>query len=55
MTYQVRLSKIIRRSLNDLPGNVRNIVRERIISLAEQSRPQDAKELEGHPNFGSIP
>ena len=51
MTYQVRLSKAIRQRLRDLPGNVRNIARDRIISLAEQPRPQDAKELENHSNY----
>lgn len=54
MTYHVRLSKVIRQHLQSLPGNVRNIARERILSLAEQARPQDAKELMGHPNYYRI-
>ncbi|HHC25542.1 MAG TPA: hypothetical protein ENK58_09080 [Desulfobacterales bacterium] len=49
MKYQVILSKAIRRHLNRLPGNVRNIARQQIISLSEQPRPGNAKELEGHP------
>jgi mRNA-degrading endonuclease RelE of RelBE toxin-antitoxin system len=51
MSYQVRLSKAVRRRLNDLPGNIRNIARQRIIALAEQPRPHDAKELEGHSGY----
>ncbi len=51
MTYQVRLSRAIRQRLHDLPGNTRNIAQNRILSLAEQPRPQDAKELEGHPGY----
>ncbi len=51
MTYQVRLSKAIRKRLDRLPGHVRNIFRKRIISLAEQPRPDDAQELEGHLGY----
>ena len=51
MTYRVFLSKAIRKQLRNLPGNVRNVARKQIISLAEQPRPQNAKELEGHPDY----
>ena len=54
MTYQVRLSKAIRQRLRDLPGNVRNVAHNRIVSLAAQPQPQDAKELEGHPGYYRI-
>ncbi len=49
MRYRVILSKAIRRQLSRLPGNVRNIARRQIMSLANQPRPGNAKELEGHP------
>jgi mRNA interferase RelE/StbE len=51
MSYYVRLSKAIRQRLRDLPGNTRNIAQNRVLSLAEQPRPPDAKELEGHPGY----
>lgn len=51
MIYRVILSKVIRKQLHKLPGNVRNIARKQIMSLAEQPRPQNAKELEGHPDY----
>lgn len=54
MIYQVRLFKAIRQHLQNLPGNVRNIAREHILSLAQQARPQDAKELTRHPNYYRI-
>ena len=51
MTYRVIFSKAIRKQLRDLPGNVRNIARKQIVSLAEQPRPRNARELEGHPSY----
>ncbi len=50
MSYQIRLSKAIRNQLQNLPGHIRPIARERLLSLAEQPCPTGAKELSGHPS-----
>ncbi len=51
MKYRVILSKAIRSQLNKLPGNVRNMTRQQIMSLSVQPRPQNAKEPEDHPDY----
>lgn len=51
MKYRVRLSKQIQRQMARLPGNIRNQVKDRILALRDVPRPQDARELTGHPDF----
>jgi mRNA-degrading endonuclease RelE of RelBE toxin-antitoxin system len=51
MNYHVRLSKAIHRQLHNLPGHVRPLARQRILSLAQSPYPADAKELEGHSGY----
>lgn len=51
MRYRVRLSKQIQRQMARLPGNIRNQVKNRILTLRDVPRPQDARELTGHPGF----
>lgn len=54
MRYWVRLSKTIQKQVQALPGHIRPPVRQRILALAEDPRPVDATELEGHPDFYRI-
>lgn len=54
MTYWVRLSKAIQQQLQALPGHVRPTARQRILALAEDPQPADAKELEGHSSYYRI-
>ncbi len=54
MTYRVKLSKAIQRQMQALPGHIRPLARKRILALAEKPRPDDAKELEGHPDYYRI-
>jgi len=46
MSYRIRAARKIRRQLRELPGNVRNIARQRMLSLAGQPRSDDARELQ---------
>ncbi len=48
MSYRIRAARKIRRQLRELPGNVRNIARQRMLSLAGQPRPDDARD---HPSY----
>ncbi len=54
MKYKVKLSKAIVSRVRKLPGNVRNVSRTLIKSLADHPRPAKAKELDGHPNYYRI-
>lgn len=54
MKYNVRFSKQIQRQVAQLPGNVRNQAKQRILALRDQPRPPDAGELENHPGFYRI-
>jgi len=49
--YNVRFSTQIQRQIAQLPGNVRNLAKQRILALRDQPRPPDARELENHPGF----
>ncbi len=51
MKYNVRFSTQIQRQIAQLPGNVRNLAKQRILALRDQPRPPDARELENHPGF----
>lgn len=54
MKYNVRFSTQIQRQIAQLPGNVRNLAKQRILALRDQPRPPDARELENHPSFYRI-
>jgi len=54
VTYRVKLSKAIQRQMQALPGNIRPLARKQIFALAEDPRPVDSKELEGHPDYYRI-
>lgn len=51
MSYRVRFSATLRRSLRDLPGHWRALAKQRLVALADNPRPTDAKELTGHPGY----
>ena len=51
MQYQIVLSKLVRQQLQNLPGHIKPIAKRAIANLGEQPRPEQAKELVGHPNF----
>lgn len=51
MKYNVRFSRQIQRQIARLPGNVRNLAKQRILALRDQPRPPDARELENHSGF----
>jgi len=53
-SYRIRASKTIRKQLGQLSGNVRNLVRQRMLSLSRQPRPDDARELQRHPGYYRI-
>jgi mRNA-degrading endonuclease RelE of RelBE toxin-antitoxin system len=52
--YNVRFSRQIQGQIAQLPGNVRNQAKQRILALRDLPRPSDAKELENHPGFYRI-
>ncbi len=54
MMYYVRLSKTIHRQIRNLPGHIRSAANQKILSLAKNPYPSDAKELEGHPSYFRI-
>ncbi|MFN8491228.1 MAG: type II toxin-antitoxin system RelE/ParE family toxin [Caldilineaceae bacterium] len=54
MRYRVKLSKAIQRQMQALPGHIRPLARQQILGLAEDPRPQGAKELDGHPDYYRI-
>lgn len=54
MNYRIRASNTIRKQLRKLPGNVRNLARQRMLSLSRQPRPEDARELQEHPGYYRI-
>jgi mRNA-degrading endonuclease RelE of RelBE toxin-antitoxin system len=51
MAYQLRFDRRFRRSLEELPGDIRSHARQVIAQLAEVPRPLRSKELDEHPNY----
>ena len=54
MAYTVVISKDIRRQLERLPGHVKPLVKEALLSLPDNPRPPQSKQLEGHPTYYRI-
>ena len=54
MAYRIRISRETKRQVDELPGHVRQRVREIITSLAEEPRPGFAKELRDEPGYFRI-
>lgn len=47
MVYQIELTRSVRQSLKSLPRSILKRIDAKILSLAENPRPQDAKMLRG--------
>jgi mRNA-degrading endonuclease RelE of RelBE toxin-antitoxin system len=54
MAYAVVLTKDIRKQVEQLPGHVKAQVKELLLTLPDQPRPPQSKELTGHPNYYRI-
>jgi mRNA-degrading endonuclease RelE of RelBE toxin-antitoxin system len=48
-SYRLAFDRTLKRQVNQLPGKLRQEVRQRIADLARQPRPHDARELRGFP------
>jgi len=48
MPYGILLTQDIKRQIQNLPGNIKAVVRQQIADLATNPRPPRSKELEGH-------
>jgi len=48
MSYRLSISRDIKQQIEDLPGNIRAMARQRIAGLVDDPRPSDSKELMGH-------
>ncbi len=48
MAYRILITQDIKMQMQALPGNIKAIARKRIANLAEDPRPSESKELEGH-------
>lgn len=48
MPYGLILTRDIRRQIDELPGNIKAIARQRIANLTLDPRPSRSKELDGH-------
>jgi mRNA interferase RelE/StbE len=47
--YRLAFDRSVKRQVEQLPGKLRQEVRQRIADLAWQPRPSDARELRGYP------
>src|SRR5262249_42678419 len=47
--YRLAFDRILKRQVEQLPGKLRQEVRQRIADLAREPRPNDARELRGYP------
>jgi len=47
--YRLAFDRSLKRQIEQLPGKLRQEVRQRIADLARQPRPSDARELRGNP------
>lgn len=50
-TYRVRFDTAFLRQLDDLPGDLRAIARQRVREIAAGARHASAKELDEHPTY----
>jgi len=49
--YRIRFDPHFMRQLDDLPGDVRAIARQRVREIAVRPQQASAKELDGHPTY----
>jgi len=49
--YRLRYDREFWRQLERLPGDIRNLARQKIRALADQPHPAQAKELDEHPGY----
>jgi mRNA interferase RelE/StbE len=49
--YRIAFDRTLKRQVEQLPGKLRQEVRQRIAELARQPRPNDARELRGYPGI----
>jgi mRNA interferase RelE/StbE len=49
--YRLSFDRALKKQVDELPGKLRQEVRERIGALAREPRPADAKELRGYPGI----
>jgi mRNA-degrading endonuclease RelE of RelBE toxin-antitoxin system len=54
MAYAVVLTKDIRKQSEQLPGYVKTQVKALLLTLPDQPRPPQSKELVGHPDYYRI-
>lgn len=47
MAYQLEVSRLVRRQIDDLPGHVRQRIKREIASLSLHPRPDHSEELQG--------
>ncbi|MEB3210116.1 MAG: type II toxin-antitoxin system RelE/ParE family toxin [Leptolyngbyaceae bacterium] len=50
MSYHVIIPKPVQKQLDKLPQNIREIIIEKLLLLAENPRPSGVKKLKGLPN-----
>jgi mRNA interferase RelE/StbE len=50
-TYRLSFDRALKKQVDELPGKLRQEVRERIGALAREPRPAAAKELRGYPGI----
>ncbi len=48
MAYRILITQDIKKQIQALPGNIKAMARKCIAGLAENPRPAESKELEGH-------
>jgi mRNA-degrading endonuclease RelE of RelBE toxin-antitoxin system len=48
--YRLAFDRSLKRQVEQLPGKLRQEVRQRIADLAREPRPADARELRGYPH-----
>lgn len=48
MTYRILITQDIKKQIQALPGNIKAIARKRFATPADNPRPSESKELEGH-------
>ncbi len=51
MAYRILITRDIKKQIQELPGNIKATARKRIAGLAENPRPSESKELEGHAGY----
>ncbi len=52
MSYQLLIPRPVQKQLDDLPGEVRQRVLQRILALRENPRPPGCVKLRGYENAG---